>query len=211
MFLSFNYPQRDVWPLFIWSNLCCFYRSIILNAPFDHCLYEATFVVFILQLSSTRRLKQLFLSYYPQREATFVVFILQLSSTRRLSIVYIKQPFFYRWIILNAPFTLFTLSNICYFYRSIFLNAPFSHCLYEATFDVFILQLSSTRRLAIDYIKQPFCFYRSIILNDTFDHCLYEATFVVFIVQLSSTRRLAIVYMKQPLLFLSCNYTQHAV
>ena len=62
------------------SNLCCFYRSIILNAPFDHCLYEATFVVFIVQL----------------------------SSTRRLAIDYIKQPLlFLSSIILNAQKLLF--------------------------------------------------------------------------------------------------------
>ena len=47
-----------------------------------------------------------------------------------------------------------------------------------------MIQLSSTRRLAIVYIKQPLLFY----------------------VQLSSARRLAIVYIKQPLLFLSINY-----
>ena len=56
LFLSCNYRQRDVWSLFILSNLCCFYRSIILNAPFTLFTYEATFVVFIMQLSSTRGL-----------------------------------------------------------------------------------------------------------------------------------------------------------
>ena len=38
------------------------------------------------------------------------------------------------------------------------LSAPFSHCLHEATFVGFIVQLSSARRLAIVYIKQPLLF-----------------------------------------------------
>ena len=105
LFLSFNYPQRDVWPLFILSNLCCFYRSIILN----------------------------------------------------------------------APFTLFTLSNLCCFYRPIIVNVPFSHCVYQATLEVFIVQLCSTRRLAIVYNEKPF-YYRSIILDAPVSHCIYKAT-----------------------------------
>ena len=61
LFLSFNYPQRAVWPLFILRNLCCFYRSIILDAPVSHCIYKATF----------------FLSFnYPQR-AVYIVYIKQ--------------------------------------------------------------------------------------------------------------------------------------
>ena len=84
---------------------------------------------------------------------------------------------------------MFILSNICCFYRSIILNAPFSHCLYEAIFAVFIVQLSSTRR----------------------SHCLHYATFVIFIVKLSPACRLVNVYTKQPLLFLSLNYRQRAV
>ena len=175
--------------LFTLSNICYFYRSIFLNAPYSHCLYEATFDVFIWQL----------------------------SSTRRLAIDYIKQPLVF--LSFNYPqrdvWPLFIWSNLCCFYRSIILNAPFDHCLYEATFVVFILQLSSTRRSAIDYIKQPLlflscnypqragypfyilsnlflsfnyphravwplfiwsnlcCFYLAIILNAPFSHWLY--------------------------------------
>ena len=53
-----------------------------------------------------------------------------------------------------------------------------------------MVQLSSTRRLAIVYIKQPLLF---LSFNYT------------------STRRLDIVYIKQPLLFLSFNYLPRAV
>ena len=105
---------------------------------------------------------------------------------------------------------MFTLSNICYIYRSIFLNAPFSHFLYEATFEICILQLSSTRRLAIDYIKQHLLFL-SCNYPQRAGYPLYILSNLFFIVELSSTRRLAIVYIKQPLLHLSFNYPQRAV
>ena len=101
LFLSFNYPQRDVWPLFILRNLCCFYRSIILDAPVSHCIYKATF----------------FLSFnYPQRA---------------VYIVYLKQPllvlsFNYPQ---RSVCPLFILSNLCCFFRSILLKVPFGHCL----------------------------------------------------------------------------------
>ena len=141
LFLSFNYPQRDVWPLFIWSNLCCFYRSIILNAPFGHCLYEATFVVDVLSfivLSSTLPFGHCLY------EATFVVFIVQLSSTRRLGhcLYQATLEVFIVQLSVNTPFTLFTLSNLCCFYRSIILNAPFEPLI---------------------ILSNLCCFYRSII------------------------------------------------
>ena len=100
-----------------------------------------------------------------------------------------KQPFFYRSIILTAPFTLFILSNLCCSYRSIIPHAPFGHCLYEATFVVFIFQLSSTRRLAIDYIKQPLLFL-SCNYPQRAGYPLYILSNLFFIVELSSTRRL---------------------
>ena len=82
-------------------------------------------------------------------------FINQFSSTRRLAIVYMKQPVFFSSFDYpqRAVYTLFILSNLCCFYGQIILIASFTHCLYEATCVVFIIQLSSTRRLAIVYIK----------------------------------------------------------
>ena len=85
---------------------------------------------------------------------------------------------------------MFILSNLCYFYVQIILIASFTHCLYEATFVVFIVQLSSTRRLDIVYIKQPLLFL-------SFNY--------------PQRAHLDIVYIKQPLLFLSLNYRQRAV
>ena len=196
MFLSFNYPQAAVWPFFIWSNLCCFsrsiirhapitlftlsnlccfYRSIILHARFSHCVYETTIL----------------LSFnYPHRA---------------VYIVYIKRPLLFH----RGVWQLFILSNLCCSYRSIIPHAPFGHCLYEATFVVFIFQLSSTRRLAIDYIKQPLLFlscnypqragYPLYILSNLFLSLNYPQ------------RAVYIVYIKQHLLFLSFNFSQHAV
>ena len=190
LFLSFSYPQAAVWPFFIWSNLCCFsrsiirhvpitlftlsnlccfYRSIILNARFSHCVYETT----------------IFLSFnYPHRA---------------VYIVYIKRPLLFQQDVWQS----FILSNLCCSYRSIIPHETFAHCLYEATFVVFIFQLSPTRRLAIVYMKQPLLFltfnylqragYPLYILSNIFFivelsstrrlHCLHWATFVVFIVQ----------------------------
>ena len=108
------------------------------------------------------------------------------------------------------PITLFTLSNLCCFYRSIILNETFGHCLYEATIVVFIVQLSSTRRLTIVYMKQPLLFL-SCNYPQRAGYPLYILSNLFFIVQLSSTRRLAIGYIKQPLLFLSFNYPQRDV
>ena len=229
MFLSFNYPQRDVWPLFIWSNLCCFYRSIILNAFVPLFIWShlcCFYLAIILNAPFNCKQPLLFLSFnYPQRDV-WPLFIW--SNLLFLSFNYPQAavwPFFIwsnlccfsRSIIRHAPITLFTLSNLCCFYRSIILNARFSHCVYEAT--IFLSFNYPQRAVYIVYIKRPLlfqravwplfilsnlcCFYRSITLNAPFGHCLYEATFVVFIVQLSSTRRLAIDYIKQPLLFLS--------
>ena len=86
--------------------------------------------------------------------------MVQLFSARRLAILYIKQPLLF--VSINnrqrAVYALFILSNLCSFCRSIYLNAPFRHCLYEATFVVFIVQLSSARFLAVVYIKQPLLF-----------------------------------------------------
>ena len=73
LFSSFDYPQRAVYTLSMLSNLCYFYGQIILIASFNHCLYKATCVVFIIQL----------------------------SSTRRLVIVYIKQPLLF--LLINYP------------------------------------------------------------------------------------------------------------
>ena len=64
--------------------------------------------------------------------------MIQLSSARRLSILYIKQPLFF--VSINNR------------------QRAVMHCLYEATFAVFIIQLSPTRRLDIVYIKQPLLF-----------------------------------------------------
>ena len=85
---------------------------------------------------------------------------------------------------------MFTLSNLCCFYHSIILNAPFCHCLYEAIFVVFIVQLTSRRRLVIVYIKQPLLF---------------------LLINYPQRAALAIVYVKQSLLFFSFNYPQRAV
>ena len=71
---------------------------------------------------------------------------------------------------------------------------------------VFIVQLTSTRRLAIVYIKQPL-----LVLYNYPQSAVQLSSQRAVIVQLSSARRLAIVYIKQPLLFLSFNNPQRAV
>ena len=84
----------------------------------------------------------------------------KLSSSQRLPIVYMKQPVWFSSFGYpqRAVYTLFILSNLCCFYGQIILIASFTHCLYEATCVVFIIQLSSMRRLAIVYIKQTLLF-----------------------------------------------------
>ena len=115
--------------------------------------------------------------------------IVQLSSTRLLAIVYIKQPYFIVQLSSTRRLHCLYEATFVVFHRSIILNAPFDPLFMVKQPLLFLsLQLSSTRRLAIDYIKQPLLFF-------SFNY---------------PQRAVYIVYLKQPLLYLSFNYPQRA-
>ena len=65
-----------------------------------------------------------------------------------------------------------------------------------------MIQLSSARRLAILYIKQPLLLYHSIIVNAPFSHFLFKQPLLFY---------RSIKQPLQPLLFVSFNYPQRAV
>ena len=143
LFLSFNYPQRDVWPLFILSNPLLFLSS---NYP-----QRAVYIVY---------LKQPLLFYRSIiLKVTFTLFTLS------------NLCCFYRSIILNATFG-HCIYKATFFYRSIILKRAV-YIVYmnqPLLFSSFNYHQRVVYPLIM--VSNHCCFYRSIILNATFGDCL---------------------------------------